>query len=645
MKLDGQFLRYYKHEDESGSLDLGGENVEAVARPTEDTDDCKSFEITWLKKSAMGDTKETRRLFFEARSPEEMLVWVESIKMVGRALRDAEMTKLVENCPVPVRIFDTEGEEACARYFREEINRLYPTGDLDSLTLARHLQYAEAVSTYVSAQLLPDTTFVSGDKAKKHTRPDVLAIGLEVVNSSLNSNLGRAVNMDDELISSSILADIHMLLMWITHYQDMMHQIFCPVPPGSSRNPFCFAHFDKIPQICERYINGDKQGVGGAASHLVDHCIAVLDKLLKDPSGMLLQHDDKSFFTDTPTEIWMAFNQHLSLATETGSPVLYILIANKISAALSAVIEMIMEYAEKTESTEKLKAIEVEMLCALANDNVFHIEEIMVVVNNFEMDEIRHRIDEIYDSVTNNLVACGRACLTRLTSIVMADIEHPLSQVFTVDWLDGNQVSIAVATMLDYMNDFNMYLMSFWSEKIVANLLEAVVTRYIKSVVFRTDTDKVVAASTTAAPLLATPPAPAEPATTKKSWFSSFTSSKKSIQVPTIVAPNVRPYVCRAEPEVLGKLAQDVNTLNGFFSGRVGQEKATEFLVMMNELSIMLQLGTDEIFFHVLNRCAEFPSASKVKCANLLSFFFKSQISRCCSDIASRAHARPFSTQ
>lgn len=72
------------------------------------------------------------------------------------------------------------------------------------------------------------------------------------------------------------------------------------------------------------------------------------------------------------------------------------------------------------------------------------------------------------------------------------------------------------------------------------------------------------------------------------------------------------PNICRAEPEALGRLAQDVNTLNGFFSTRVGQEKALDHLTILNEVSIMLQLPVDELSSYLLSRFAEFPSSAGV---------------------------------
>lgn len=155
--------------------------------------------------------------------------------------------------------------------------------------------------------------------------------------------------------------------------------------------------------------------------------------------------------------------------------------------ALRSIIQLIEDYVESLSMavSPELKEIELELLSALTNDNALHIEEIMVLLDSFEMEEIRAKIDEIFDEVTVNLVGCGQKCLARLTQVVMADIEEPLEQVFTIDWLEGNQVDVAVATVGDYMRDFDEFLMNFWSAKFVANILEAIILRYARAVVFK----------------------------------------------------------------------------------------------------------------------------------------------------------------
>lgn len=85
------------------------------------------------------------------------------------------------------------------------------------------------------------------------------------------------------------------------------------------------------------------------------------------------------------------------------------MIADKVAAALtilSSTIETFVTHLD-TDSDIVLKEIELEFLCALANNNALHIEEICSMVEHFESDELRAKVDEIFDPVTSALVICG----------------------------------------------------------------------------------------------------------------------------------------------------------------------------------------------------------------------------------------------
>lgn len=67
--------------------------------------------------------------------------------------------------------------------------------------------------------------------------------------------------------------------------------------------------------------------------------------------------------------------------------------------------------------------IELEYVSALANDTALHIEEVIELIDTFTISEIRERIDDIFDPLTTQLVQCGQACLKRLASLVMTDVQ------------------------------------------------------------------------------------------------------------------------------------------------------------------------------------------------------------------------------
>lgn len=176
------------------------------------------------------------------------------------------------------------------------------------------------------------------------------------------------------------------------------------------------------------------------------------------------------------SDMWESMHQHLSLATSTKSAVLHVMIVDKIVNALSHISYVVDDYisnldalaASSPNNRESItnknglqnttgatgefhnlitirrewlfyyngalgnaewKEIELELLCALANDMALHIEQIIKVVESIEIPEIRAKIDELFDSATMSLVKSGQTCLKRLSRILCLDIDEQLNQV------------------------------------------------------------------------------------------------------------------------------------------------------------------------------------------------------------------------
>lgn len=407
--------------------------------------------------------------------------------------------------------------------------------------------------------------------------------------------------------------------------------------------------FEALPYLCNLYVNGvPEKDKDGAVSHLIDSAMKVLETFLEKPGEMLQRHQDGSFFTNVPTDVWQNMHQHLDLAASTRSPVLHVMIADKISAAINSLINLITDYVNNLDTSEnsELKEIELELLSALANDNANHIEEIMVVINEFEMDEIRQKVDEIYDSVTLKLVECGQCCLKKLSDLVMNDLEEHMDQVFMEDWLEGEQMKIAIATLEDYLQDMNQYLMPFWSQKIVDTMLEAIVLRYTSSILFKVPMnvlrDRAIAA--------AQPEPEPEPVEDKSVMSSLWGFGKKMFKqaatttVAAVAAVATKkdeyPEILPVDPESLGRVAQDVNALYAFFYRRVkDEEKAKEYLEIINEVSLMMQLPVDDLGAHIINRIGGYPSSAKaiyeasMACAWLVPGFTPDEVDQMAAEI------------
>ncbi len=111
--------------------------------------------------------------------------------------------------------------------------------------------------------------------------------------------------------------------------------------------------------------------------------------------------------------MWEAINQHVALATATNSPILHVLIAEKVVTSLTDVFNNIITYVQTLDTSDdpELQGIELEYISALANDTALHIEEVIELIDTFTISEIRERIDEIFDPLTTLLVQCGQVCV------------------------------------------------------------------------------------------------------------------------------------------------------------------------------------------------------------------------------------------
>lgn len=615
VKVDGHHLRYYKREqdtEESGSADLA--SVSSI-RAYDDTADCRVFEVS----------EPGRTFIFQAPSTKEMNHWISVLEGLRQSIEtsreEAAKAKDIAATPAIIRSFDDMGEEAFHAAVSSDVAEMYPD---ESMTIRQHIECASGLISFLQ-DIVPEVQRAGSRPA----RYDVLACVMTIVHDRLGERFASFLSTEAEaeesaersaLLEQASLGDLHALIDWLTRYQQTLRGIRCPTQQtgnsagkdklsGTFLTPKNCAAFNALTPICKLYVYGGSTGSkGGASAHLYDHCIKVWNSVVNRPEEMLQRNNDGSFYTHAPVDMWEAINQHISLAIATRSPILHVMIADKIVSSLNAVFNIIITYVQQFDG-EEVKEIALEYFSALANDTALHIEEVIELIENFTIPEIRDRIDEIFDPLTNNLINCGQACLKRLASLVMSDVSALLDAVFTEEWLEGNQMHVATATISDYMNDFEEYLVAFWADKFIHTILEEVILTYTRSVIFK----KKRTSSAPPAPILSqSPQAQAPPV--KTGFMSSMFSKTKAILskpppsvVPMLSAP-VLPHV-PVDSESIGRLAQDVNILNAFFSKKTSQEVAMEYLGIMNEVSLMMFLDLEGLIKHLAQLISDYPSA------------------------------------
>ncbi|KAJ1442692.1 hypothetical protein B484DRAFT_55078 [Ochromonadaceae sp. CCMP2298] len=329
-----------------------------------------------------------------------------------------DQEKVWHETPPLIRLFDESPLEAFLTHVECALAEIYPTPEMEELGLKEQLACASGVVQFV-LDLVPDLQ-ASGDRL---TRFDVLAAVLTEANATLSDRLctlvrgGGGEGGRSPQVENARLGDLHSIIDWLAKYQITLRGIKCPVAVAGAvtatsrlsevcRTPHKCKAFELLPEICTLYVHGGSEGSkGGAAAHLYDHCIKVWESVVNNPEEMLQKHQNGTFYTHAPIDMWEAINQHMSLATATTSPVLHVMIAEKVVLSLQQVFQQIITYVltMDTSGNPELREIELEYVSALANDTALHIEEVIELIDTFTIAEIRDRIDDIFDPLTTQV--------------------------------------------------------------------------------------------------------------------------------------------------------------------------------------------------------------------------------------------------
>ena len=553
-----------KNKCHSGYIDLQKFDWK---RAYDESIDCKRFELS----------ANNRIYLFEASSHFHMQLWLESIDLVLNALKIAIEEKVKVDMPIQVQIYEMQGRDAFMSSIKTEVTtKIYPkfdqfipiintndfittntTNNLNNTTnndiqqhkpLSEHIKYIEALLRYVKIELDKNIGFFK----KYEIVYDGVTAVLEILQSRLSLFLDEGMPLHCIYIQAK-LSDLHCLMKILIKFQYTINQIYYGRTISIPHDNKVF--INALESISDRYVNGDKTtNFDGVLKHLVDNCSNVVNRFKADPAEAINRHNNGSFFTNAPLELWGILNDHLDLAAETDYPVLQVKMASKVCMTLRVSIDIISEFLSDyqcsndsgyhrngnnnnniqissnmnkthfitnnnntnnnliniphmeskltittttnthiTNSTTNtnntnnnaLQDIELEMFSALANDQANHIEEVYALINKITDIQIKNHIDILYEKVIEELVDCGLICLNKLIDIVMIDINTQLNEVFTEVWLEGYQIKILIATVRDYMADFEIFLMPFWLKKFVVLLLESITLRYAKTILFR----------------------------------------------------------------------------------------------------------------------------------------------------------------
>jgi hypothetical protein len=289
-------------------------------------------------------------------------------------------------------------------------------GDKSTVDVTQHLSKMNEVLAYMR-DAVKDCR-----KTKAYAaRLDVLCVVFVRCNLFLEKRLKSVV--EDSLAGIEYLTtmDVYAFLSAFSRYKKFMERTYCPATSyANGLEPSITQLSGLITPLARTYV---KRSSGKLHSHVG----SIWRSFLNNPKELLQQHTDGSWYTLAPVDIWETLNQHLSLATQTTAPILHVLVANQVVKVLTKAIHKINAYVlnfdAAMELDPELRDIELELCSALANDTALHIEEVVNVVTGFTIRTVRGEVDELFDSVSDELVICGQSCLQRISRIVATDLK------------------------------------------------------------------------------------------------------------------------------------------------------------------------------------------------------------------------------
>ena len=160
VKVEGKYLNYYKKKNDDKSLGTASMETADFVRPFDATAECNIFEIQ----------DENRVFVFQTPSHNDMLKWVNSINKVITAYKEqkraSDEAKLASQTPINVRIYDEIGEIEFLAKIEIELSELYPTIEMEELTLKEHISCAGIVVQYL-LDFVTEIQCFSSDKGKR----------------------------------------------------------------------------------------------------------------------------------------------------------------------------------------------------------------------------------------------------------------------------------------------------------------------------------------------------------------------------------------------------------------------------------------------------------------------------------------------
>lgn len=243
----------------------------------------------------------------------------------------------------------------------------------------------------------------------------------------------------------------------------------------------------------------------GKEQSLIEDYVQLIIKKLDEWSANLMKTEVGEFTTRAePPEIdadgmygmqgavilFQMVNQQIDLATESGQGAILARVVTETNRVMRGVQETWVrsveaEFKKQTEKPEEVASGLMEYCIALANDQIKsadYTEALLARVEPLVSDKYRVPISEHLNSAFDGYLDVARKCTQTLIDMMFNDLRPATKTLFQPVWYEGDVMAQVVATLRDYMEDYQSYLNPSLLDLLVDDLIESFLVTYLTAI-------------------------------------------------------------------------------------------------------------------------------------------------------------------
>ncbi|KAL1743219.1 exocyst complex component Sec6-domain-containing protein [Schizophyllum fasciatum] len=301
---------------------------------------------------------------------------------------------------------------------------------------------------------------------------DVYSFYIRNYHKALNNTLKTLVASDP---GASVLLELY---NWIKSYKADMKELNIP------------------PELMEPAL------LDGKEQDLIEDYVQLIIKKLDEWSANLMKTEVGEFTTRAePPEIdsdglygmqgavilFQMVNQQIDLATESGQGAILARVVAETNRVMRGIQETWVrtveaEFKKQSEKPEEVASGLMEYCIALANDQIKsadYTEALLARVEPLVSEKYRVPISEHLNSAFDGYLDVARKCTQTLIDMMFNDLRPATKTLFQQAWYEGDVMAQIVATLRDYMEDFQSYLNPSLLDLLIDDLIESFLVTYL----------------------------------------------------------------------------------------------------------------------------------------------------------------------